>query len=291
MPDSSAPRRFAEGNAAYGQPSVLVQSITEALDLEVVPTKRSHWDPKEGAGYLDRLLTDSAQTDLEPNGLLAGATATATTRESILVALGDKYLALCATCALFKHLEAANDRAFLSRSLKIQYMPPEGTILIDPVSVMQLELLPKVGDRGAMGTLFGLLNHCRTPMATRMLKVAEHTPCSIHSALDSNLTLTWSHAVLPPQMNLVQPLTNADTIAARLDAVEELFEETDRHNAVRKALETLGRSKVDLDKAIAGLLSLDRSGPRGQLHNPKITEIKLRHLLGLKHFLTMTGSG
>lgn len=69
----------------------------------------------------------------------------ATSRSAILTAIGDRYYALSASCALFKcvalrsiaiavcssssrYLERINNRAFASRSLRIRYAAPEGAL-------------------------------------------------------------------------------------------------------------------------------------------------------------------
>lgn len=57
--------------------------------------------------------------------------------------LKNKYYALSAASALFKYLEDKN-RTFSARSLKIRYLPLEGTMLIDAETAKNLELVENV---------------------------------------------------------------------------------------------------------------------------------------------------
>ena len=55
-----------------------------------------------------------------------------------------KYYALSAASALFKYLEITKNWVFAPKSLRIKYLPPEGTMLIDADSVKNLELVGNV---------------------------------------------------------------------------------------------------------------------------------------------------
>lgn len=55
----------------------------------------------------------------------------------------NKYYALSAASALFKYLESRG-RTFGARSLKIRYLPLEGTMLIDSETAKNLELVENV---------------------------------------------------------------------------------------------------------------------------------------------------
>lgn len=57
--------------------------------------------------------------------------------------LQNKYYALSAASALFKYLESRG-RTFGARSLKIRYLPLEGTMLIDSETAKNLELVENV---------------------------------------------------------------------------------------------------------------------------------------------------
>lgn len=145
--------------------------------------------------------------------------------------------------------------AMLSRgSLKIVYMPPEGTIYLDASTIEHLDLLP-FGDSNASATLYGLLNKCRTAMASRMLK-----------------------------MNLLQPLTAVSTLNARLDAVEELVEAPELRHAMIRSLKTFETSKLDVDRLIARLVSTHKQ-KRGGRTDTQVADELLGILLALRSSL------
>ncbi|KAF9007936.1 muts domain V-domain-containing protein [Cyathus striatus] len=141
-----------------------------------------------------------------------------------LIALNDRYYALSAACALFKYAENRLNVRFSNASLRIRYVPVEGTMMIDPDTARNLELVGNRTHKKSSHSMFGILNHTYTTMAARLLKV-----------------------------NILSPITTQSSIHGRLDAVEELIQTEDRFTAIRDALKTL--NKMDLDKLIASLAS------------------------------------
>ncbi|KAJ8462533.1 hypothetical protein ONZ45_g17900 [Pleurotus djamor] len=126
------------------------------------------------------------------------------------------YYALSAACALFKYTESKMNTLFASHSLRIRYLPVEGTLMMDPETARSLELVDSVLHKKSTHTLFGVLNHTYTPMAARLLRV-----------------------------NILSPITVPDAINARLDFVEDLFTDT------RDALKMF--KKIDFDKLVSAL--------------------------------------
>ena len=55
-----------------------------------------------------------------------------------------KYYALSAASALFKFIEMTSNTVFVAGSIKIQYAPLQGTMLIDGESAKNLELVENV---------------------------------------------------------------------------------------------------------------------------------------------------
>jgi DNA mismatch repair protein MSH4 len=66
-------------------------------------------------------------------------------------------------------------------------------MMIDPSTIHSLELIQNLQNPMSTDCLFGLLNQTLTPMGSRLLR-----------------------------SNILQPLTEAETLEARLDALEEL---------------------------------------------------------------------
>lgn len=67
----------------------------------------------------------------------------------------DRYYALSAACALFKYAESRLNTRFSAGSLRIHYASVEGTMLIDPETAKNLELVKNVLRKKSSHTLFG----------------------------------------------------------------------------------------------------------------------------------------
>jgi len=67
----------------------------------------------------------------------------------------DRYYALAATCALFKHAEFKLNTRFAAGSLRIRYVPVEGTMMIDPDTARNLELVGNMAYKKSAHSLFG----------------------------------------------------------------------------------------------------------------------------------------
>ena len=66
-----------------------------------------------------------------------------------------RYYALAATCALFKHAESKLNARFAAGSLRIRYVPVEGTMMIDPDTARNLELVGNMTYKKSAHSLFG----------------------------------------------------------------------------------------------------------------------------------------
>jgi len=66
-----------------------------------------------------------------------------------------RYYALSALCALFKYSEMKLNVRYSAGSLSIRYSPVEGTMMIDPETIRNLELVGNMGNRKSNHSLFG----------------------------------------------------------------------------------------------------------------------------------------
>jgi len=100
-----------------------------------------------------------------------------------------RYYALSAASALFKYAEARLNTRFAAGSLRIRYVPVDGTMMIDPDTARNLELVGNMTYKKSVHSLFGycnyldytcigvlmlcfsVVNHTYTPMASRLLRV------------------------------------------------------------------------------------------------------------------------
>ncbi|KAL0576893.1 MutS protein msh4 [Marasmius crinis-equi] len=198
------------GNARRKQQSTtsmlveLVQDEFQGVPVETLP--RKYYNEQSGLDFIQQLCVDDEE------------------RAGTILAVSNKYYALSASSALFKYAEIRLNTRFASGSLRIRYVPVDGTMLIDSESAKNLELVGNMAFKKSVHSLFGALNHTYTPMASRLLRV-----------------------------NILSPLTVQTSIDARLDVVEEFVQDQDLFNEVRTGLKAL--TKLDLDKLISMLVS------------------------------------
>ncbi|KAE8194701.1 hypothetical protein CF336_g3419 [Tilletia laevis] len=162
--------RFSQ--ATQTQSSVLLQCIEEAFGVGPTHIHRRHWNEKEGAAYIQRLIAaeqpapessnnseDTSTSSIKdqsssnkPTGL--GSVSGRVTGTAALTAVSSKYYALSAACALFRYLESAEDASFRNNSLFIEYRSPEGVLFIGTETVQSLELLENNLNRKSKQCLF-----------------------------------------------------------------------------------------------------------------------------------------
>lgn len=109
-----------------------------------------------------------------------------------------------------KYVELGHGVTFPPHALKIKYEPSEGSMMIDVPTICALELIQNLENPKSRYCLFGLLNETLTPMGARLLR-----------------------------SNILQPLTNEDTLKNRYDALEEMSTKEDLFFAVRQGASTL----------------------------------------------------
>ncbi|KZO99190.1 hypothetical protein CALVIDRAFT_404861 [Calocera viscosa TUFC12733] len=228
--DSALRDRPGGGGNAIGAPSLLVEALQDEFPgVPIEPIPRKYWNETAGRDFVTQLLIEDDE------------------RPATLMAVQEKYFALSAASALFKYLEARSNAVYSARSLRIQYIPVEGTMLIDADSARNLELINNLTHKKSTHSLFGLLNHTFTPMAARILRA-----------------------------NILAPVTNLSSINQRLDAVQELTDTEDRFTAIKDALR--GLKGVDFDKLIAALI-VSEARPTT---NVKIAEQRVGQMLTLR---------
>ncbi|KAI0656744.1 muts domain V-domain-containing protein [Cubamyces menziesii] len=213
--------------------SVLVQCITDEFDgVPIEPVMRKYWNENAGLEFVNQLTVDDDE------------------RAATLVAVSNKYYALSAASALFKHAELRLNTRFASSSLLIRYTQVEGTLLVDPDTARNLELVGNLSARKSTHSLFGLLNHTFTPMGARLLRT-----------------------------NILAPITAKSALEARLDVVEELIQTEDRFNEVKNALKPL--NKLDLDKLVSSLAASEAR----ETSSAKSASARVAQMLNLRNIV------
>ncbi|KAK8244011.1 DNA mismatch repair protein MutS [Phyllosticta capitalensis] len=141
--------------------------------------------------------------------------------EAIKLALEGNYFAVCCFAAVLKYIELGLSKTFPFHSLRIKYEPSEGSMMIDISTIRALELIQNLENPKSRDCLFGLLNSTQTPMGARLLR-----------------------------SNVLQPLTDIDTLNTRYDALEELSTKEEMFFATRQALKAF----LDVDKILTELI-------------------------------------
>ncbi len=144
-------------------------------------------------------------------------------------------LAVAAAGAIL-HYVRETQRGSLTHLDGIRFYQQQDSLVLDPATLRNLELIDPVFGESRAATLLGVLDHCSTSLGARKLK-------------------TW----------MLRPSINRDELTGRLDAVEELVKNTIAREELRRVLgviQDLERllSKVTLETANAReLLALKQS--------------------------------
>ncbi|KAF9453355.1 hypothetical protein P691DRAFT_771528 [Macrolepiota fuliginosa MF-IS2] len=195
------------GAASGAATSLLVEHAREEFpEVVVEPVGRKYWNDAGGLEFVMQLCVEGDE------------------RAATILAASNKYYALSAACALFKYAESQLNVRFSASSLRIRYVAVEGTMMIDPETVKNLELVKNVMSRKSSHSLFGALNYTFTAMGARLLRA-----------------------------NILSPITDHQAVETRLDVVAEFIQHEDRFTDVREALKLL--NKMDFDKLIVSLAS------------------------------------
>jgi DNA mismatch repair protein MSH4 len=154
--------------------SLLIDCIEgEFEDVPIEPVKRKYWNETVG-GLLTRAGTGIHRLRVHPGLQFITQLAWTTKKEpppffrlppSLVVRdlricawtqnKNRRYYALSALCALFKYSEMKLNVRYSAGSLSIRYTPVEGTMMIDPETIRNLELVGNMGNRKSNHSLFG----------------------------------------------------------------------------------------------------------------------------------------
>ncbi|KAL1664819.1 DNA mismatch repair protein MutS [Schizophyllum commune] len=234
VPDTfvaSADGQTTSGGKRVNSTSVLVEAIEDEFPgVPVEAVGRKYWNETSGLDFIQQLCVEDDE------------------RAGTLLAVVNKYYTLSAASALFKHAELKLNIRFSSGSLRIRYAPVEGTMMIDPETARNLELVGNMTHKKSTHTLFGTLNHTFTAMGARLLRT-----------------------------NILSPITVLPSIDARLDVVEEFVKTEDRFNEVKDALRVL--NKMDFDKLIASLAASEAR----PTNNAKPASTRVTQMLSLRN--------
>ncbi|KAI8812993.1 muts protein 4 [Cladochytrium replicatum] len=212
--------------------SNLCAIIEELLpNIPIVPVHRKYYNDGVGLNYLKRYgLSEETPT--------------------IAVTLSTKYYCLAALAALLKYVEVAQNMVFPNHTIRFKYLAADGLMMIDSVTCKNLELVTNLTNPKTNHSLFGILDHTKTPMGARLLRT-----------------------------NIMQPITDEVTLETRLNAVEELIQSEEQFYSIQNALKDF----VDVDRLIGSLVLITRKPC------VKTVEISINNIIALKHSVTLLG--
>lgn len=168
---------LAAGGKRPNTTSLLVQCILEEFEyIPVEPVLRKYWSDSAGTKTCF-VCTDAIVLLLEQDSsssissvlktmnvrLLSLQSQTSGCMRSYLALLYThycpcRYYALSAASALFKHAEVKMNIRFSAVSLRIRYVQTEGTMMIDPETARNLELVGNMTSKRSSHSLFGFVN-------------------------------------------------------------------------------------------------------------------------------------
>ncbi|RDW77040.1 DNA mismatch repair protein Msh4 [Coleophoma cylindrospora] len=210
-----------------GSKSKMHEVIEENLrTANIVPMDRKYWSEATGLKYIEEL---AFKDDLE----------------ALKFAIGGNYFATCCFCAVLHFIDFQMSLKFAFHSLRIQYQPSEGSMMIDLSTIQSLELIQNLQDAKSRQCLFGLMNHTLTPMGARLLR-----------------------------STILQPSTQVNVLNKRFDAVEELTQKDTMFLSSRQAIQPFR----DIEKLLTKLIIIP------QKPNMAHAEQSINNILLLKGF-------
>ncbi|XP_047183332.1 mutS protein homolog 4 isoform X3 [Scophthalmus maximus] len=220
MPDTASEK---------GKGTKLFKLITENFPcVAFTAIQRKYFNERKGLEYIQQLCAPEFGT--------------------VLMEVQAKYYCLAAAAALLKYLEFIQNSVYAAKSLKVSFKGSEQTTMIDSASATNLELVVNNRDRRSEHTLFGVLNHTKTPGGARRLR-----------------------------SNILEPLVDVDTINMRLDAVQELLQDEELFFGLKNAIGHF----LDIDQLLSVLVQIPKQ------ETVQVAEAKITHVIQLKHTLDL----
>ncbi|XP_061325780.1 mutS protein homolog 4 isoform X2 [Pezoporus flaviventris] len=167
---------------------------------------------------------------------------------TIFMEVQSKYYCLAAAAALLKYVEFIQNSVYAPKSLKVRFQGSEKTAMIDTSSAQNLELVINNRDSRNGHTLFGVLNYTKTPGGSRRLR-----------------------------SNILEPLTDTETINTRLDCVQEFLQDEELFFGLQAVISKF----LDTEQLLSVLVQIPKQD------TVKTAESKITNLIYLKHTLEL----
>ncbi|KAL9651788.1 hypothetical protein ABK040_014433 [Willaertia magna] len=208
--------------------SKLPNVVKQELETKVSFISRKFFNENKGFEFIEQLIIDE--------------------HRSVVADTSTKYLCVSCLCAIIQYIEYIQEISIAPHSLKINYIACNGFLLIDSVSITNLELVRSLKYGNTNGTLLSLLDYSKTPMGKRMIR-----------------------------SNILQPLTDNSTLNARLDCVDELLARETSFFDLGTCLTEFG--SVDFSHLLTQFTHTRKASTSRFALNLVLNIIYLRHLL------------
>ena len=214
----------------YGEERSLTTKARELFhgaqnSTRIIMVARSYFNPERGSQLLQEMASNLSSCSKQ---------------------LLERYNVSAATACLLKYVEYIQGITFMPGSLRLIENGPEGHMIIDFGTQQNLELVTNSRDPSSRGTLFGVLNRCKTDVGKRLLRT-----------------------------ELLSPSNDQEVISARCDVVE-LFLGADSGEKFLKTMEVLC-SFTAIDPMLSQLVT----NPKAT--NVRTCRQALDNLIRLKH--------
>ncbi|KAH9994503.1 muts domain V-domain-containing protein [Russula vinacea] len=235
--------------------SLLVQCLYDEFPgVPVEPVKRFPYLVSQGLEFVSQLCVRDEE------------------RTATILAVSRKYYALSAASAVFKYVEIKLNTQFSSGSLR--------TMMIDPETVRNLEIVGNMGNARSPHSLFGVLNHCSTAMARRLLRGTLLAPVTelvqsedrfteVKDALRHLCKVDLDKLISSLASNEAREASSARTASSRVTQMLDLKDIMRHLPTLQKAL--VG-SKSELLSIICNMLSDERLETVEQLVSESLNE-------------------
>ncbi|KAM7403012.1 hypothetical protein PAMA_003775 [Pampus argenteus] len=224
MPDTASEK---------GKGTKLFNLITENFPgVAFTAIQRRYFNERKGLEYIQQLCAPEFGTVLM----------------EVQAKYASGYYCLAAAAALLKYLEFIQNSVYAAKSLKVSFKGSEQTAMIDSASATNMELVVNNRDHRSEHTLFGVLNHTKTPGGARRLR-----------------------------SNILEPLVDVDTISIRLDTIQELLQDEELFFGLKNAISHF----LDTDQLLSVLIQIPKQ------ETVQVAEAKITHVIQLKHTLDL----
>ncbi|KAH9487238.1 MutS protein-like protein 4 [Psilocybe cubensis] len=260
---SAADAALAPSGKRSSSTSLLVEYIREEFPgVQIEPVGRRYWNDAGGLEFVLQLCVEDDE------------------RAGTVLAVSNKYYALSAACALFKYAEGRLNTRFAAGSLRIKYVPVEGTMMIDPDTARNLELVGNMTHKKSSHSLFGVLNYTYTPMASRLLRVNILTPITelinaedrfsyVRDALKTLNKMDFDKLIAALVSSEVRPSTSAKPASQRVTQILNLRNVVKNLPLLQKAIEGC---RSQLLRIVCGMLSDERLDKIDKLISSNLNE-------------------